>query len=30
MGAGVLDPRGAERMLAEVEVAELERPKARA
>jgi 1-phosphofructokinase family hexose kinase len=30
MGAGVIDPRGAERMLAEVEVAELERPKARA
>ena len=30
MGAGVLDPRGVERMLAEVEVAELERPKARA
>ncbi len=30
MGAGVVDPRGAERMLAEVEVAELERPKARA
>jgi 1-phosphofructokinase/tagatose 6-phosphate kinase len=30
MGAGVLDPRGAERMMAEVEVAEIEQPKARA
>ena len=30
MGAGVLDPRGAERLMAEVEVAEIEQPKARA
>jgi 1-phosphofructokinase family hexose kinase len=30
MGAGVLDPRGAERMMAEVDVAEIEQPKARA
>jgi 1-phosphofructokinase/tagatose 6-phosphate kinase len=30
MGAGVIDPRGVERMLTDVEVVELERPKARA